>query len=114
MKRIIFLLFAVLVAVLPAVAAHADGPFVLQNAATATGAGTVVTTGTFAYKTIDVQITSTATVQVQGTVDLSNWVTIASLTASEAVSTDAAWAQMRANISACTGCTVTAKAFLTR
>ena len=108
MKAVLLIL-----ALLLPVQVWADGPFTLQNAATATGAGTAVTTGTFRDKTIDVQITSTATVQVQGTVDRSNWVTIASLTASGAVSTNDAWAQMRANISVCTGCTVTAKAFLT-
>lgn len=92
---------------------YAYGPVTLQNAATATGAGTVLTVqDTFPYWTIQATIAGTATVQCQGSLDNTTFETLGSLTATGSCVTEGAWKYIRANISACTACTVTAKAVL--
>ena len=90
------------------------GPFTMQAAATATGAGTPLLTNGWKDKTVTVTIAGTsATVQIQGSIDAAlAWETIASLTASGTVQNDGAWARMQANISACSSCTVTAEIYL--
>lgn len=91
----------------------AYGPVTLLNAATATGAGTVLELqDVFSYHTIQVVITGTATVQCQGSTDNSTWDTLASLTASGSCVTEGAWKYIRPYVLVCTSCTVTAKAVL--
>jgi len=93
--------------------ALAYGPVTLQDAATATGAGTVQSVSdTFSYQTIQVVIAGTATVQCQGSLDNTTFETLGSLTATGSCVTEGAWKYIRANISACSSCTVTAKAVL--
>jgi len=93
--------------------AFAYGPVTLQAAATATGAGTVLTVAdTFNYQTIQATIAGTATVQCQGSLDNTTFETLGSLTATGSCVTEGAWKYIRANISACMACTVTAKAVL--
>lgn len=95
--------------------ADTSGPTTLQDGATTTGVGTALPTDGWVRKTINVVLSAgTATILVQGTIDNSTWETIASLSASGTVVNSDAWLRMRANISACAGCTVTAKAFLSR
>jgi hypothetical protein len=108
--RIGILLVWLLLLALPV---SAYGPVTLQNAATATGVGTVqAVSDTFPYWTIQVTIAGTATVQCQGSLDNTTFETLGSLTASGSCVTEGAWKYIRANISACTACTVTAKAVL--
>lgn len=97
-----------------AVPAWAYGPVTLQDAATATGAGTVwgPIGDNFEYQTIQVVISGTATVQCQGSLDNTTFETLGSLTATGSCITEGAWKYVRANISACTACTVTAKLVL--
>ena len=93
--------------------ATAYGPVTLQNAATATGAGTVwEVPDSFEYQTIQVVITNTATVQCQGSLDNTTFETLGTLTATGSCVTEGAWKYIRANISACTSCIVTAKLVL--
>lgn len=93
--------------------ATAYGPVTLQNAATATGAGTVLEAqDVFEYQTIQVTIAGTATVQCQGSLDNTTFETLGTLTATGSCVTEGAWKYIRANISACTACTVTAKLVL--
>ena len=95
--------------------ADSNGPTTLQNAATTTGVGVLLPVDSWTWKTVNIVLSAgTATILVQGTIDNSTWETIASLSASGTVSNNDAWLRMRANISACTGCTVTAKAFLAK
>lgn len=94
---------------LPAMA----GTEILQQAATATGAGTVLQVPEdYPYQTIQVTITGTATVQCQASLDKTNFETLGTLTATGSCVTEGAWRYIRANISACTACTVTAKGLL--
>lgn len=89
------------------------GPVTLQDAATATGDGTVLLVqDVFAYQTIQAVISGTATVQCQGSLDNVTFETLGSLTATGSCVMEGAWKYIRANISACTACTVTAKAWL--
>lgn len=91
----------------------AYGPVTLQNAATATGAGAVLEVqDVFEYQTVQVTIAGTATVQCQGSLDGTTYETLGTLTATGSCITEGAWKYIRANISACTACTVTAKAVL--
>lgn len=100
-----------LLVLLWAIPALAYGPVTLQNAATATGPGTVLSLqDTWKYQTIQVTIAGTATVQCQGSLDNTTFETLGSLTATGSCVTEGAWKYIRANISACTACTVTAKA----
>jgi len=93
--------------------ATAYGPVTLQNAATATGAGTVLQVqDAFPYQTIQVVVAGTATVQCQGSLDNTTFETLGTLTATGSCVTEGAWKFIRANISACSSCTVTAKAVL--
>lgn len=112
MRRWIGLLCVALL--LTANPALAYGPVTLQDAATATGAGTAwgPIQDVFAYQTIQVVITGTATVQCQGSLDGTTYETLGSLTATGSCVTEGAWKYIRANISVCTACTVTAKAVL--
>lgn len=111
MKRHIGILLAWLL--LFSTPAFAYGPVTLQDAATATGAGTVLTVAdTFAYQTIQIVIAGTATVQCQGSLDNTTFETLGSVTATGSCFTEGAWKFIRANISACSACTVTAKAVL--
>ena len=104
------LLFSLLLWGLPV---FAYGPVTLQNAATATGAGTVwEVPDYFEYQTIQVVVTNTATVQCQGSLDNTTFETLGTLTATGSCVTEGAWKYIRANISACTSCTVTAKLVL--
>ena len=108
--RIALLLAWLLLLALPV---SAYGPVTLQDAATATGAGTVqAVSDTFNYQTIQVVITNTATVQCQGSLDNTTFETLGTLTATGSCVTEGAWKYIRANISACTSCVVTAKAVL--
>lgn len=92
----------------------AYGPVTLQDAATATGVGTAwgPIQDTFTYQTIQVTIAGTATVQCQGSLDGTTYETVGTVTATGSCITEGAWKYIRANISACTACTVTAKAVL--
>lgn len=112
MRRFIGLLCAALL--LMAGPALAYGPVTLQNAATATGAGTAwgPIQDVFSYQTIQVVIAGTATVQCQGSLDGTTYETLGSLTATGSCVTEGAWKYIRANISACSSCTVTAKGVL--
>lgn len=90
---------------LPAFAAET-----LQYMATATGAGNVVQVpDQYQYQTIQVTISGTsATVQCQGSLDNKTFETLGSLTATGACVTEGAWRFVRANISACSSCLVSA------
>lgn len=105
------LVFAILSFAVPVLA---YGPVTLQDAATATGAGTAwgPIQDVFAYQTIQVVVTGTATVQCQGSLDGTTYETLGSLTATGSCVTEGAWKYIRANISACSSCTVTAKGVL--
>lgn len=93
--------------------AWAYGPITLQNAATATGVGTVLELqDVFTHHTIQAVMTGTATVLCQGSTDNSAWDTLATLTASGSCVIEGAWKYIRANLSVCTSCTATAKAVL--
>ena len=82
----------------------------LQYQATATGAGKVVQVpDQYQYQTIQVTISGTsATVQCQGSLDNTTFETLGSLTATGACVTEGAWRFVRANISACSSCLVSA------
>lgn len=111
MKRYIGILLAWVLLFAAPVSAY--GPVTLQDAATATGGGTVLTLqDTFHYWTIQATISGTATVQCQGSLDNTTFETLGSLTATGSCVTEGAWKYIRANISACTACTVTVKAVL--
>ena len=91
--------------------AQAYGPITLQNAATATGVGTVLALqDTWHYQTIQAVISGTATVQCQGSLDGTTFETLGSLTATGSCVTEGAWKYIRANISVCISCIVTVKA----
>lgn len=116
MKRFFVGLLLAGVVVGPRVGSAQDyyGPVVLQDAATATGAGTAFVTNRWPYQTIQAVVTGTATVQCQGSTDGVTYETIGTLTATGSCVMEGAWQYIRANISVCTGCTVTAKAWMQR
>lgn len=93
--------------------ATAYGPVTLQNAATATGDGvTLAVQDVFEYQTIQVTIAGTATVLCQGSLDNTTFETLGTLTATGSCVTEGAWKYIKAPVSACTACTVTAKGYL--
>ena len=113
MKRHIGILLAWLL--LFSTPAWAYGPVTLQSAATTTGVGTVQTVAdTFSYQTIQVVIAGTATVLCQGSTDNTTFETLGTLTATGSCVTEGAWKYIRAEISVCSACTVTAKAVISQ
>lgn len=114
MRRMIWFALLVMLWTAPVFAQDFYGPVTLQNAATATGVGTALSSNRWPYTTIQVAITNTATVLCQGSTDNSTWETLGTLTASGSCVTEAAWAYLRANITVCTSCTVTAKVWMQR
>lgn len=114
MRRWVWIGLVWLLLAAPVVAQDFYGPVTLQNAATATGVGTALLSHRWPYQTIHVVITNTATVKCQGSVDGDTYETLATLTATGSCATEGAWQFIRAEITACTNCIVTAKGWLQR
>jgi hypothetical protein len=110
----LLLLLLTLLFAVPAIAQNTSGPLTMQSAVTTTGEGTSLPSAGWERKTITVEIAAAATVLVQGTIDGTYWETLTTLNASGTAVTNSAFRAMRANVTACAACTVTAKGYLER
>ena len=81
----------------------------LLDGATATGAGSAVGVLKLLHKTIQVYGTFTATVEVEGSADGTNWFSLGSLTEAGKIAINDAWAFIRGNVTAYTSGTINAK-----
>lgn len=79
----------------------------LLAAVTTTGASAAITTQDWAVKGFQIIIAATATVDIEISNDGVNWFPRTSSTATAWVASDDAFVWARANVTACTGCTVT-------
>ena len=89
----------------------ADISATMLNGVTTTGTHTCTPVGTTLNKSFQITIAGTATVAIQLSADNCATVpiTVATVTATSWISTDFMANAVRANVTACTGCTVTVK-----
>lgn len=111
MKKLAALLFALFVGASTPVGVEADVSFVMLNNVSTTGTHTCIPIGTTLNKSFQIVITGTATVSIQLSADgcATTPITVATVTATSWISTDFMANGVRANVTVCTGCTVTAK-----
>jgi hypothetical protein len=110
-----WLIIALIVAMSTISTVHAAVDMTLLNAVTVTGASAAVDASGFNYKGFHVIISAgTATVKIQAdsASAFGNPIDVTSVTASSWISTNDQFGFLRANVTACAGCTVTVKAFM--